>query len=416
MKCLPILATLSILLFCNSIFAQRKSFPGYYIGQQGDTARGMFLTYTQWTKNPSQVDFLIEGATGPIHLTPQNTRKFVVEGYDEYLSYTGQRLVNPIVDATLFNERFDMSYQDSTQQISTFLRLVKRTVGGDLYIFHDARRINFYFQLPGQPLIELRYKKALNQNQIHEMADYRQQLYTLFGEAITERNLKTALERLPYLEAEMSSFLEKLFPGTTPQRTKQNRKTEWVISAGAVVNMVNVQADKSFNSVPRTYASSFSPLVSAGLVVFIGRNFGKYFLTPQVKLFRYKNTGEENQGTFINTVTYQADLAVAPQLNAGVNLINREAFRLFFTAGVGMIAQVNPKQVRQLYTSGGTLYSGPVETELPSLVYSFDASTGVVIKNKVFLSASYMPPTHIGNFLFYSPKLSGAQFRIGYKL
>src|SRR5215203_1606525 len=108
------------LFFCNLLSAQKKSVRGYYITPQSDTVKGMFTTYAQWNKNPSQVEFVVAGATISILLTPRNVQKFVVEGFDEYLSYAGQRLLNPIDDDVLLNDRSFISMNDSIQQVVTF--------------------------------------------------------------------------------------------------------------------------------------------------------------------------------------------------------------------------------------------------------------------------------------------------------
>lgn len=417
MSCFRLLTTLGVFFISASLFAQKKSLPGYYITLQGDTIKGVFPRYAQWSKNPSQVEFSIEGTTNQIRLTPQNAHKFVVEGYDEYLSYSGRRLVNPIEDAILIGEQLFFDSHDSIQQVSLFLRLVKRTTGGDLYILNDALRMNFFYRLPGQQPTELRYKKTLVQNQINEMPDFRQQLSNAFAEIIVQKNLTSRLEKLRYEEENLSSFFQALFPAATIERKTSKGDAGWVVSVGAALNRVSVQAGKDFNFVPRNYASSFSPLLSAGFIIPMGRNFGKFFFYPQAKLFRYKNTGEENQGTFINSVTYKTNLAAIAELGAGVNVINQETFRVFLRGGMGMLMQVGAKQVKQLYAaSDRSPYLGPTETELASLTYSISASTGVELNKKILFSATYMVPTNIGKFVFYSPELSGVHLQIAYKL
>jgi hypothetical protein len=417
MKSFQLLTTFAIFFFCNPIFAQKKTIPGYYITEQGDTVNGVFPKYAQWTKNPSHIEFIIDGATNQILLTPQNTRKFVVEGYDEYVSYTGKRLVNPIEDAVLIGGRSSVGSSDSSENVISFLRLVKRTTGGNLYILNDAQRTNFFYQLPGQPLTELRYKKSFSQNQIIERADYRQQLNYLFAKIIVQKNLVSTLEKLPYDEKRLSSFFQVLFPAEIRERKKQGGGTTWVVSAGAVMNMVSVKAGKGFDWVPRNYAPSFSPLLGIGFIVPIGRNFGKYFFYPQLKLFQYKNKGEENQGTFLNVVTYKASLAAKAQVRGGVNIVNQESRRIFITGGVGLFGQLDGKQVKQrLFASDRTPYLTTAETKLAPLSYSIEVSIGAELNKKIRLSANYTVPAKIASFVFYEPRLSGIQLEVGYKL
>jgi hypothetical protein len=418
MKRFQLLTTaLAIFISCSSLCAQKKSVPGYYITQQGDTIKGTFPKYTQWSKNPSQVEFIIEGSTKHILLTPQDAQKFLVDGYDEYTSYTGKRLVNPIEDEKLLNGKYFGSINDSTQQVMTFLRLVKRTTGGDLYILNDAIRMNFFFQLPKQQLTELRYKKSLVQSQIKEAEDYKQQLNNLFAEAIVQKNLTSTLKRLQYKEKELSSFFQSLFPATLLEHKKPETKAQWVISGGAVLNMVSVDSDKSSSARSRTYSSSLSPLLSVGIMVPVGRNFGKYFFYPQVKLFRYKNTGEQNQSTVNNIITYyQTDFAIIAQVSGGINVVNQESFRIFIAGGLGMLGQPGGKQVKEYYDVSNGRNLTTFETKLSTAAFAMDASAGVELNKRIFLSANYMIPTSIGNFISYNPKLSGIQIRVGYKL
>jgi hypothetical protein len=315
MKHLQFLLILSLLFVCDSLLAQKKNYPGYYITQQGDTVKGTFPMYTQWNKNPLQVTFKVDGKTDQIELTPQNARAFVVEGNDEYISHTGLRLLNPIEDAWLYGEQVFINSNDSTEQVSIFLRLAKRTVNIEFYVLDDTKRQNFFYKLPGQPIIELLYKKNFVQGKIKEVAAYKQQLNNLFADIIAKRNLKSSLEKLPYDEEEISSFLGKLFPSANHELMPKVSKTEWVVSAGLALNMVNIDPGKLDELVPNSYSSSFSPVASARIIIPLGRNFGKYFFSPQIKVFRYKSTGEITDGNLIKIATYKADLAAIAQLS-----------------------------------------------------------------------------------------------------
>ena len=169
-----------------------------------------------------------------------------------------------------------------------------------------------------------------------------------------------------------------------------------------------MQSDESLTIV-KEFRSSFSPLLSIACIAPLDRNFGKYFLYPQIKLFRYKNTGEVNQGTFINSTTYQADLI-------GVELMNEGNFQFFLTAGPGLMALVGGKQVKQLYSaSDDSPYGRPEETVLPSLTFCIDASAGIVLNRKVVVTAIYMLPSPVADFAQYNPTLSSLQLTVGYK-
>lgn len=217
------------ILLCTPSFAQKKTVTGFYISVQGDTVKGVFPNYSQWSNNPSEVEFAAAASVEPTTLTPQNCRNFVIEGHDEYLSYAGQRLVNPIYDNEVSKKRYS-NLGDEQEEVVTFLRLVTRTPNCELYVFTDNKRPNFFYRLPGDSVVELKYKKYYFENQldvsgfmrgyIAEITDYKGQLNSLFAEAIYRRKLTSALNTLPYAEDRLKMFLEQLF-STEPVKHKK---------------------------------------------------------------------------------------------------------------------------------------------------------------------------------------------------
>lgn len=413
----------SLLLFTTflflsiSVFAQKKALPGYYISIEGDTVKGVFPKYGQWSKNPSTVRFIPANASEPMQLTPRNTRQFVVEGFDEYQSYSGQRLVNPIEDYVLLNDQQTFSSADSYEEVVTFLRLVTRTEGASLYILYDAKRINFFYQVPGEPLIELKYKKTYELTKMGEHADFRRQLGVRFSEVIERKNLNAKLQSLTYSEGTLSTFFQDLFREINSDNKKTNAKAEWIVSAGMAKNMFSVKGDKSINSIPGKYNPSFSPVISIGYKFPVDRNFGKYFLLPQVKLFTYKNSGEEIKGTLKPTATYQADLLIATEIGGGVNVVNKDNFKFFLGIGFGLLLQIGGIQESQIfYASNGNPYGEPTVKSLPATTYSVELSAGTTINKRLLLTGSYMLPSPMGQFVYYSPKLSSLQLKLGYRI
>ena len=55
-------------------------------------------------------------------------------------------------------------------------------------------------------MVELKYKKTYEQNQITEVAEYKQQMHNLFTNSIEQQDIEASLEKLPYREEELSSF------------------------------------------------------------------------------------------------------------------------------------------------------------------------------------------------------------------
>ena len=51
-------------------------------------------------------------------------------------------------------------------------------------MLHDSKRVNFFYQVPGDSIVELRYKKSIVANRITEMAEYRDQLRQSFAKKL----------------------------------------------------------------------------------------------------------------------------------------------------------------------------------------------------------------------------------------
>lgn len=405
-------AILIILFSCIQTFGQ-KTFPGFYTTIAGETIKGEVLNYSQWGNNPSTIDFRAEGSTKTETLVPGEINRLVIEGYDEYLSFSGKRLINSIDDYELINGRGVASFEDKSEEVKTFLRLVFRSAGFELYVYSDAKRLNFFGKRAGEDLLELQYKKYYDGDKVHEMAIYRDQVANLFSQEIKDHKLGNSIGSLRYREESMIKFFTKLFPGQVTKEHTMNPRAGIVVMAGASFNSVKVNADKSFQMISRSYNSSISPMVSVAYVLPIKRYFGRYFFQPQLKLFQYKNSGSFTNATSTKETTFQSNLLISTELNAGLNVINREDVRWFVTAGGGYLFLQNNKQKdHRVYIYGDVQDE---ETELTSTSYSLNFSTGITLSNRFVAAASYQVPVTLGEFRNYRPVLSAIQFGIGYK-
>jgi len=401
-------------LLCTISFAQKKAVSGYYLTLAGDTVKGVFPQYAQWNNNPSEVEFSTAGKNTRM-LTPSVCRKFVVDGYDEYVAYTGQRLVNPIEDGDVLNKNYS-SYLDEVEQVTTFLQLVSRTPAGDLYAFNDNKRVNFYILLPGQALTELRYKKYYSQNQLTELADYKQQLNNLFADNIAQRKLSSSLEQLPYAEGELTAFLQALQPQVKQKQKSRNLDNGWMISAGVMHNSIQAEEEKTFLSVSRKIRSSLSPSLVIGYYHLFNRSFGRYFVYPQLMLFRFNVVDESSDGVFLYSNTYSASLMAAAKLAGGVNVVNQQNLRFFISVGLGLMLPVNGRRIHQRYVAATReRYHSAQETKMAHAAYVLTATTGVILHNRLALSATYLVPSQIMNPPYSSDMLTGTQFSVGYK-
>jgi hypothetical protein len=411
-KFLTAILVVAIFFPISHSFAQKSTFIGYYINEKGDTVSGTFLHYTQWGKNPSKVKFLPSGSPREEQLMPQQVKRFVVQGYDEYISYIGPRLLNPIDEVAVVRDY--VKGEDSVGELNTFLRLVTKTSEAELYSFSDGLRTNLFLKTRGQGIMELRYKKSYDQYGIAEIAEFRDQLKQQFQNRIVEKRLLIAFENINYTEEDITRFLLKLYPAVKGGDRERVPGLQLTVLGGIAFNNVFVHGE---GPVPGKYNTSLSGIFSFGFILPFKRDFGKYFLSAQVKLFKYKSTGESPEYEYIRHVDYIADLVIMPELSGGVNLINKTQTKLFFSAGAGVLLYKNAMQISYLRkpTSDAAYGTSRTDVQLTS-TGSFDASLGMVLIKRLLVSTTYMYVPKLGTFGTYSPGISGFQLLAGVKL
>lgn len=402
-------------LFCFSSLAQKKTFSGFYVTPDGDTVRGVFTHYTGFKTNPAVVEFSPANGS-PVVLTTANCKSFRIENYDEYLAYAGDRLLNPIDNAIVLASKSILDTNSQIGPVRIFLRAIKISRQMSLFELKDETRTNFFYKLPDQPPVELIYKKNVSQNRIVEAAIYRQQLGNLFQEQIKRLGLSARLQSLPYDEKSLVAFFDDLFHDQQKiVRKSRTPNIGWIATAGVSYNLLKVTGEESVDAVGKSYDASLSPLLSVGYLHPIGGNFGKFFLYPHLKLYKFKNTSESSDQRFRKVITFKSDLVASAALNFGVHFANEGALRFFVSAGAGAMVLVNNKQTDFWYLlTDGSEFSVE-ERKHTGISFTANVTPGLIVNDKIVLLASYSVPTPVGYYSFYKPWHSNAQVTIGYK-
>jgi hypothetical protein len=397
------------------LHAQNKIFTGYFVDNKGDTIKGSFPKYSQWSKNPNKVQFLVAGNSNTIQLSPENCMWFSVDGYDEYISYTGRRLLNPIDDNVAVDNTDYFNFEDRDTSIVVFLRVVIKTPKCNIYVLNDNLRTNLFYQLPGGSLQELKFKKYFDENNLHEMDEYRQQLNNMFTQEISNNHLAKSLEELPYTEEGLTRFLKNLFQIKSLKEGVNNSRAGCVISAGASINFLHGAGDASMDEVKHSYPASSAPFLSVGFVFPIKRSFNRYFIYPQLRLYSYKSSTQFRVGRFTEKILFQSKLVILPQLNVGGNIVNKESFQFFLYGGVGTLLFINNKEVDQnIITADGKVYNF-TEYLAMKLTYSGNLSIGIRVRSKWSIQTAYHFPTPTTNFNSYTAMHSALQLGVGYQ-
>ncbi|HEX8460205.1 MAG TPA: hypothetical protein VF623_02200, partial [Segetibacter sp.] len=351
-----------------------------------------------------------------IQLSPANCKEFNIENYDTYIAFKGVRMVNPVEFEQALQYKDSIGFEDKFEPVSTFVRFVAKTGNCAVYVLNDNIRTNFFYKLQQEPLTELKFKMYFDNNQVNEIFEYRQQVNALFKSEIEKRKIDAHLEKLEYTEEAFSVLFDKLTPLQKRKVRVKNVGEGLVLSVGLSMNSFKVTGDKGIAEVNTKYKSSYAPLISIGYISPINRNFNRFFIYPHINLYNYKNTGEGDESPFKRKTTFKAALLVAPILNLGVNIINKDEYKYFVSGGGGILFVSNGIEETQRINPATNISYDGAKYKLSRMSYNINLSTGITIKNKIFGTLAYNFPASVANFNTYLAKHSSLQLSVGYKL
>lgn len=214
----PYLCAAICCVFFSSAIAQ-KTFPGYFINQQGDSIRCFFKNFRDTKINPSEIE--VETEVNQI-FKPQDIKGFGVDGYDDYLSATVNYHLNPISPADAPDQ-----FSDSTETRTRFLKLISDGKY-KLYQLVLPKRTYYFVQIEKNELLELIYRVKKVQMILEEDKRYRNTLFELFSrERLAAANVKT-ITNASYNEGDLSKLVKLLNKNTakTVRKSKSSGKLE----------------------------------------------------------------------------------------------------------------------------------------------------------------------------------------------
>ena len=309
-----------------------------------------------------------------------------------------------------------LGFPDRYEPYSAFLRFVAKTGNLQVFVLNDDKRTNFFYKLENEPFQELKFKLFYNQGTVSEVFEYRQQLYNLLNKEIEKQKLQIDLTKVAYTEDGFIRLFSQLTPVEKRRKTIKNAAEGVVIGTGVSLNFFNVKGDPSLDQVSTKYSPSLAPLLFVGYISPLNCGFGKFFVYPQLKAYKFENKGTLLDGNATSRTIYKASVALSPIVNVGINLVNDAQRKVFMMAGAGMLLLFKNKEVDQTFQTSTGRITQTRSTKVSNLTYALNGTVGIFEKNKIIASVTYSLPFPMGNFVYYTPYHSNAQLAIGYKL
>ncbi|MEP7318889.1 MAG: hypothetical protein ABI921_09100, partial [Panacibacter sp.] len=383
----------------NTLKAQSKKVSGYYLNVPGDTVRGIFNDYKNWEKSPATIDFTTN--TGEvITLTTSNSKKVFIEGFDSYIPYNGNRLINPIDFSDAVHQEKDSL--STYSQVNSFVRIIFEGEIFSLLELQDNIRTNFFIMDDKGVITELLYKLYRDkEDHITGIDIYKNQLQAVIPELQgTDPGLRSALQNLNYEARSLISLFNRISK-TNRLSTPKKIRSQLIIMGGGAFNSFKVSASSQALVVPGKYNSNFSTLVGVGAVFYSQRNFGKFFLSPNLRYYSFSHNKEMSNGQLKSEFS-SSNLYI--QVAIGMNILNTEFLKWYVSAGYGIGLLSNNKNIRTI--NGNIVTNGDFGRNSSPV---FDLQTGVSIKSGLGFFVGYIPGTSVLNYIQYSGKHSSLQ-------
>lgn len=333
------------LFVLSNSFAQTNEPPAIIVTVKGDTINGN-IRYSNWTANPSFIDFLVNGKATRYY--PQDIKSF---------TFSNQRYVSSPV--SFYTGSLDMGAlpESFTEQRASETVFLKQLVVGkySLYSYKSEIRQYFFIQKQEDAPIELVYRMKMKDRLLGEDKTYQTQLA---GIAEIEARQANFVQQAYSLYYDANSFIKYIdgingIPRSTNKDVTDKLYINVEAGAGVMIPYFIARGEAitaPINSV--TADAAVAPVISAAVI--LSRNpqysFSKFLFNVNVQSFPVRGRSET-----INTT--------------GLSYYEQYDFRFTqLNTGLGMIQVLTSKRPMKVYASAitnvGWTISKPSDTKL----------------------------------------------------
>lgn len=382
----------------NMCYAQKKEVPGYYVSTGTDTIRGTFINYNDWAFNPDQIMFIKTGSAEKTILTPDNCLRLRIEGYDDYVSFAGERLTNPTGFAAAVHD------PDSTKQytpVKTFLRVVFANENFSLLEYNDKLRANYYVQKKNEPVIELLYYQYNDlTGNVVERNLYKSQLQELLVDYIAAKpKMGEALEYVAYDDDQLASYFSKV-TGTNHRIQRLRSHTQFFITLA--LNTATVKEENQYFSL----SNSLSPVAGIGFIDYGRRNFGRSFFSVSLKV-SHLNSSAFSKKVYLKA--WMPEVSFSP----GYFLIHKKNISWYASLALGGLGCFST--YAYFITAGYDPNAIVAKSHGQKINFLVAPQTGVTFNKKIDAFVNYyLHPTHLSFYNDY--RVNMWSIGVNYKL
>ena len=391
----------ALLIVCSvTVFAQSNYHEGYVIKLNGDTLKG-YIDYREWSLSPTSIDFKSnKDDKVSQQFDPTNTKKFEIQGLENYSSYTG--LIS--VDRNRFPDLPD-NLDTTKAQASIF---IKELVTGhflSLYSAIDGRKVRYFIKENDGNVEELKYYQYYNdRHEAIERAVFKGQLIILARKYRPENTNLAEQASATMFEADPLAKIVSAINGeqNIDRSAHSKNLARFFVGAGAFIDQTHF-TNPNFQQLG-DYGSHFYkitagcvstvPQLDFGVDLFINPNVQKLFFRAEISFtvmspkISFPLSGILDSEPIDILTLDQFTTSFYPQLV--FNLYNSDKIKLYLDAGASLnFSSYANKKFTQAST--GQIDQGEQFYDFNSFWLSLPVGVGVTINKKIDIGVFYYP-------------------------
>jgi hypothetical protein len=410
---------ISILFVCIGAIAQKNYTLAYIVKNNNDTING-FIDYREWYKNPESILFTQSKEATAQKLNIQDISSFNIIGKEQYRRY--------IVNISMAKDMVgNIDIKDTSQITDTvFLKVLNEGKNVQLLSYTDNIKSRLYiFSSEETAPIELKNTEYISEGQLIGEKEYRSVLLEFAKKYVPENiELKTKIFAIGYYKSDILDICYEI-NGISKDEVKKASKekqprTPYRIWAGVGLNNGEIKIEDDNRYTGKTSGTNITPLLAAGMDIFLNPNVGRMFLRTQLSYTTYKMDGYTYKEYFASKESYylkfkQTNIAVHEELN--YNLYNGQNFKYFIGAGVGFNFSSYPLNEETFIRGTSTDTITNIHDNYIAYIKKFWLSaiikTGISVK-RMEVSIGYAPKSAISNYTSFAVSNSSFRLQLAY--
>lgn len=388
-----LLALLWVLPFLS--IAQSNFQKGYVVTNSKDTLRG-YIDYKESAFNPSSVKFKNNFESKPRTFTVEECAAYAIDSLEKYERYVISVSTSRVELSNLSAGR------DSSFRIDTvFLKVLNRGKNIALFSYKDDIKKRFYImdknEVKPVELIRNLYLKPeqtgnmLTENKYVGQIQGKMRLFNIEGVS-DERKLLL----IKYTEKDLLNVAYKI-NDQQPVKSKIS-SNRFFAGAGLSINKAQYTGGNPFARADAQSKTSYTPLITAGIDLFANPLIGKLIYRAEISLVSSKN---EIKTQFESHVFNQLSAVITPQII--YNFYNSDRVKIFGGAGLSLNFSSYSNNESGIYNDiKKRVEYVKNKVAFQSFNFSYQGTAGVVLNKKVEISLTYVVPTAITDYIYYS--------------